>query len=204
MAALAMLPNQAADLGLSLIKLESQLRSIALGSRRPSGPSSIACSRRPPPTAERCRMRDELFQKAAEELLQGAVEDGATPSGAYSPGRGTPSTVRAVKRRAIGSFRLSTERPGPSLKCPELGASGESGSIPLRRGRRWTRASMGLSRCADPSGSHRTGAYADSASARAPSTPALAPSPGLVTKPEMRSPSNGAPKYPLINATILR
>ena len=34
-------------------------------------------------------------------------------------------------------------------------------------------------------------AYADSASARAPSTPALAPSPGLVTKPETPSVSGG-------------
>jgi hypothetical protein len=80
MAAVAMLPKQAADLGLSLIKLESQRR----------------FDRSRLTTAERVELdrllaksatydgdmpeRDEQFQKAAEELLQEAVDEGATPS----------------------------------------------------------------------------------------------------------------------------
>ena len=70
----------------ALDRLERQvietMRQLAMLPRQaaPSERNLTACLPSPPPTTERCPMHEEQFQKAAEELPQGAVEDGATPS----------------------------------------------------------------------------------------------------------------------------
>jgi hypothetical protein len=70
----------------ALDRLERQvietMRQLAMLPRQaaPSERNLTACLPSPPPTTERCPMHEEQFQKTAEELLQGAVEDGATPS----------------------------------------------------------------------------------------------------------------------------